>query len=109
MYDKLTSDTSNTLEDVQQFLYAIRGYEGTYVQNAVTNFKRYKGVAVDENGGVDIIQGEVPMNSIDSFLNRLEDDIYQFGQGVNTNTDKFGNSPSGIALKFLFSLLDMKA
>jgi SPP1 family phage portal protein len=109
VYDKLTSDTSNTLEDVQQFLYAIRGYEGTDVQNAVTNFKRYKGVAVDENGGVDIIQGEVPMQSIDSFLNRLEDDIYQFGQGVNTNTDKFGNSPSGIALKFLFSLLDMKA
>lgn len=108
-YDNILSDTTNTIEDVQQFLYAIRGYEGTDVKEAVTNFKRYKGVAVDGEGGVDIIQGEVPMQSISTYLDRIDDDIYQFGQGVNVGTDKFGNSPSGIALKFLFSLLDMKA
>jgi SPP1 family phage portal protein len=28
---------------------------------------------------------------------------------VNTRTDNFGNSPSGVALKFLYSLLDLKA
>lgn len=109
MYDKLMSDTANTLEDVQQFLYEIRGYEGTDLDQAVTNLKRYKGVAVDSEGGVSIIQGDVPMDSINSYLDRLVEDIYAQGQGVNVGTDKFGNSPSGIALKFLFSLLDMKA
>lgn len=110
MYDRLMSDTANTLEDVQQFLYVIKGYEGTDVDQAVTNLKRFKGVSVDgESGGVDIKQGDVPMESVNSYLDRLVEDIYAQGQGVNTNTDKFGNSPSGVALKFLFSLLDMKA
>jgi SPP1 family phage portal protein len=31
-----------------------------------------------------------------------------FGMGVDPDTDKFGNSPSGVALKFLYSLLDLK-
>lgn len=31
------------------------------------------------------------------------------GQGVNTKTDKFGANPSGVALKFLYSMLDLKA
>jgi SPP1 family phage portal protein len=109
IYDWIMSDSANTLEDVQQFLYEIKGYEGTDIDQAVTNLKRFKGVAVSSDGGVSIKQGEVPMESIDSYLDRVVEDIYAQGQGVNTNTDKFGNSPSGIALKFLFSLLDMKA
>jgi SPP1 family phage portal protein len=109
-YDKLNSDTTNTLEDIQEIFYIFKGYEGTDVKEAVTNLRRYKGVAVsDEGGDVNTVQGEVPTQSIHAHLDRLIEDIYQFGQGVNTNTDKFGNSPSGIALKFLFSLLDMKA
>lgn len=110
VYDKLTADGANTLEDIQEFLYVIRGYEGTDMSEAVTNLKRYKGVAVDgESGGVDIKQGEMPINSLDSFLDRLGDNIYNFGMGVNVDADKFGNSPSGVALKFLYSFLDMKA
>ncbi|WP_162880702.1 phage portal protein [Paraliobacillus sediminis] len=109
LYDILMSDTANTLEDVQQFLYEIVGYDGEDLDHAVTNLKRYKGVAVTEGGAVNIKQGQVPMDSIGSYLDRLRETIYQEGQGVDVGTDKFGNSPSGIALKFLFSLLDMKA
>lgn len=110
-YDNILSDTTNTIEDVQQFLYVIKGYEGQDIAEAVTNFKRFKGVAVssDDNSGVDILQGEVPMQSVTEYLNRVKDDVFQFGQGVDITADKYGNSPSGIALKFLFSLLDMKA
>ncbi|WP_077622010.1 phage portal protein [Sediminibacillus massiliensis] len=108
-YDNLTSDTTNTLEDIQEIFYVLRGYSGTDMDQAVTNLKRYKGAAVDAEGGIETVKAEVPVDSIEKFLDRIVGDIYQFGQGVNTNTDKFGNSPSGIALKFLFSLLDMKA
>lgn len=110
VYDKLIADGANTLEDIQEFLYVIRGYEGTDMAEAVTNLKRYKGVAVDsDGGGVDIRQGEMPINSLDSFLDRLSDNIFNFGMGVDVDSDKFGNSPSGVALKFLYSFLDMKA
>ena len=109
VYDRLMSDSANTLEEIQEFLYVIRGYEGTDMDEAVTNLKRYKGAAVSGEGGIEILQGEMPMQSLNSYLDRLKDDIFQFGQAVDVNADKFGNSPSGIALKFLFSLLDMKA
>lgn len=36
-------------------------------------------------------------------------DIYEFGRGVDTQSDKFGNSPSVIALKFLYQDLDFNA
>ena len=39
----------------------------------------------------------------------LRDYIIEFGQGVDFQQDKFGNSPSGIALKFMYSNLDLKA
>lgn len=109
VYDKLTADASNTLEDIQQFLYVIRGYSDTDVSHAVTNLRRYKGVAVDEEGGVDIVQGDMPMGSLDSYLDRLGDNIFKFGGGLNLDNDTFGNSPSGVALRFLYSNLDMRA
>jgi len=58
---------------------------------------------------VDILQADIPVAAIDTFLDREEENIFLFGQGVNIKTDKFGNSPSGIALKFLFHLLDLKS
>lgn len=108
-YDYLMSETTNTLQDIQQLTYIIKGYDETNPYEFLENVRRYKSIKVDEEGGVDTLQAEVPMDSVDSQLDRFIEDIYQFGQGVNTNTDKFGNSPSGIALKFLFSMLDMKA
>lgn len=108
-YDALMSDTTNTLEDIQDIFYILKGYDDTNLADFSTNIKRYKAIKVSEDGGIDTAQAEVPIDSVNSHLDRFIENIYQFGMGVNTNTDKFGNSPSGIALKFLFSLLDMKA
>src|SRR5690606_36686514 len=73
------------------------------------NLKYYKTGKVHSEGGLDSIQAEVPMDTIIKHMENLENRIYAFSQGVNIGTDKFGNSPSGIALKFLYSLLDLKA
>jgi SPP1 family phage portal protein len=42
-------------------------------------------------------------------MEMLRKSIYEFGRGVDTQSDKFGNSPSGIALRFLYGDLDMDA
>ena len=39
----------------------------------------------------------------------LRKDIFQFGMGIDTDSDKFGNAPSGVSLKFQYTLLDQKA
>lgn len=110
-FDKTLSSTQNTIDDIQDFVYVLKGYEGQDLEEFMTNLKRYKVISVsDEQGaGVDTVRGEIPVEAVKEQLNRIRESIFQFGQGVDVGTDKFGNSPSGIALKFLFSLLDMKA
>lgn len=108
-YDLKISDNQNSFEEIQELIYILKGYEGQSLSEFMTNLKHYKAINVDGDGGVDTLQAEIPMTSIDSHLDRLEESIYTFGQGVNANTDKFGNAPSGIALKFLYSLLDLKS
>lgn len=108
-YDLKVSDNQNSFEEIQELIYILKGYEGQSLSEFMQNMKYYKAINVDIEGGVDTLQAEIPMTSIDSHLDRLEENIYTFGQGVNVNTDKFGNTPSGIALKFLYSLLDLKS
>jgi SPP1 family phage portal protein len=110
-FDKRVSDNQNSFDEIQELIYILKGYEGTSLSEFVTNLKYYKAVKVDaaEGSGVDTIQSEVPMTSIDSHLDRLRESIFTFGGGVDVSSDKLGNSPSGIALKFLYSLLDMKS
>jgi SPP1 family phage portal protein len=108
-YDKRVSDLSNTFEDAQELIYILKGYEGQSLSEFMENLRFYRAVNVDSEGGMDTKAVDVPIDSSDKHLNRLEESIYTFGQGVNTRTDNFGNSPSGVALKFLYSLLDLKA
>lgn len=108
-FDKRVSDNQNSFDEIQELIYVLKGYDGTDLGEFTRNLKYYKVVKTDSEGGVDTIQGEVPMTSIDSHLNRLRESIFTFGFGVDVSSDKFGNSPSGIALKFLYSLLDMKS
>ncbi|MCM3739225.1 phage portal protein [Oceanobacillus luteolus] len=108
-FDLKVSDNQNSFEEIQELIYVLKGYEGQSLSEFMQNLKYYKAVNVDGDGGVDTIQGEIPMTSIDSHLDRLRESIYTFGQGVDVQTDKFGNAPSGIALKFLYSLLDLKS
>jgi SPP1 family phage portal protein len=109
IYDLVISDFANNLEDIQDAIWVLNGYEGENLKEFMTNLKMYKAIKVNGEGSVDNKKIDIPTEARDKILDRLEDLIYMFGRGVNMNTDKFGNSPSGIALKFLFSNLDMKA
>lgn len=108
-FDKRVSDNQNTLDEIQELITILKGYDGEDLGEFVRNLRYYKAVKVSEEGGVDTLKQEMPIASIDSHLDRLEESIFTFGNGVNTNSENFGNSPSGIALKFLYSLLDLKA
>jgi SPP1 family phage portal protein len=110
-YDLNVSDFSNNLAEIQELIWVLRGYEGSDLNEFMHNLKTHKAIklAADENSGATTETADLPHDSKDSHLNRLEDNIYIFGMGVNMNTDKFGNSPSGIALKFMYQLLDLNA
>lgn len=109
IYDLVVSDFANNLEDIQDAIWVLKGYEGENLKEFMTNLKIYKAIKVSGDGDVDNKKIDIPSEARTKILDELEDQIYAFGRGVNMNTDKFGNSPSGIALKFLFSNLDMKS
>lgn len=108
-YDLNVSDLANNLAEVQEIITILKGYEGTDLSEFNENLRYYKTIKVSEEGGVDKLELNIPIEAKKEMLDRLEENIFLFGQGVNMKTDKFGNSPSGVALKFLYSLLDLKA
>ncbi len=107
-YDKNTSDTSNVLDDIARFVYILKNYGGTDLGEFLNDLKLYKAIKVDTDGGVDKLSPDIEIDAVEKHLDRIKKDVYIFGQGVDMDTDKFGNSPSGIALHFLYSALDLK-
>lgn len=108
--DKRLSDTQNMFDESTELIYVLKGYQGEDLKQFMQNLKYYKAINVDgENGGVETIQVEVPVTSTKEYLEMMRAYLMEFGQGVDFQTDKFGNSPSGIALKFLYGNLDLKA
>lgn len=110
-YDSRFSDNSNNLEDLPNSILVVKGYDGTDVGEMRRNLSVYRTVkvAAGEGAGIDSISMDIDTEAFTTHMDRLRKAIYEFGRGVDTQADKFGNSPSGIALRFLYSDLDMDA
>lgn len=106
-YDKQKSDNSNNLEDLPNSIYVLKDYDGTDLGQFRRNMSLYRAVKVTGDGGVETRNLEINVEAYKTHIEQTRKDIYEFGRGVDTQSDKFGNSPSGIALKFLYNDLDM--
>jgi len=107
-YDLSRSDVSNTLEDVKNTIFALRGYGGEDLSEFLRDLSYYRAIKIDEDGGLETVNPNINIDAAKSHFEQLRKDIFDFGQGVDKNSDKLGNSPSGIALKFIYSGLDLK-
>ena len=107
-YDKGRSDMSNFLDEVQSIVYALKGYGGEDLGQFMRDLNYFRAISLDEDGSAEAINTSVDVTAAKDDLDALKKDIYDFGQGVDKNSDKLGNSPSGIALKFIYSGLDLK-
>ena len=117
-YDKVKSGWCNDLEDFQELVLILRGYSplSSEAQSGMSelavflqNLKTHKVISVDNEGGVDALKAEIPTEAKEKFLQITRKEIFYFGEGVDIDSDKFGNNPSGISLKFLYGSLDLKA
>lgn len=105
-YDLNTSDTSNTLQDVPNSIKVVRNYDGTDKGEFVQNLATYRTAFVSGDGDMTTLETKLDTAAIDSHLNRLKDDIYEAGNGVDTQDDNLGNA-SGVALEFRYAGLNM--
>lgn len=109
-YDLTRSDVANLLEDIKNVIYILKGYGGANLGEFVRDLAYYNGIKMDtdDEAGVDTIETDINIEAAKTHYEALKKDIFDFGQGVDKNSDKLGNSPSGIALKFMYSGLDLK-
>ena len=108
-YDSSRSEAANYIEDINNIIYVLRGYEGETLSNFISNLKKYRAIKIDDDeGGVDTLNSNADIKAYKEHYESLKADIIELGQGVSKDKDRIGNSPSGIALKFLYSGLDLK-
>ncbi|MEG1497583.1 MAG: phage portal protein [Clostridiales bacterium] len=112
-YDLVISGFANDLADIQEVIFVLRNYGGEDLNTFLSDLKRYKAVKVEgdsnsSGGGVETMQIEIPVEARVKFLDLLKKQIFVSGQGVDPDPENFGNS-SGVALKYLYSLLEIKA
>ena len=106
------SGFGNDLEDIQEVIFVIKNFGGERLADILHNLKLFKAVKVAEDdssrqGGLDTLTIDIPVEARRVALDILRRQIFVSGQGVDPDPQSFG-SASGVALKFLYSLLEMK-
>jgi SPP1 family phage portal protein len=114
-YDLTVSDAANAIEELRGLIYVVKGYSGSAdeADTFLHNLKYYGLIFLDggmdgSNDDVKTIESRIDIQASEAHLNRLKKDFYQFGQGVDMDTDRFGAAPSGVALEFIYSGLKLK-
>lgn len=108
-YDNQKSDNSNNLEDLPNGIYVVKNFSGTSAGDFRKNISQYRVAFVASDGDVNTVSLTMNNEGYAKHIEQTRKDIYEFGRGVDTQSASLGNSPSGIALRFLYSDLDMDA
>ena len=107
-YDLMACGLSNNIQDTNESLYVVKGFEGDNLDELMVNIKAKKHIGVGEDGDVEIKTVDIPVEARQTKLELDEKNIYRFGQGLNTAGLKDTAATTNIAIKSAYSLLDLK-
>ena len=112
-FDKVYSGFVNDLEDIQEIIFLLTNYDGTDLNSFLSDIKKYKTVKMQSSGsdnrsGLETLTIDIPIEAREKLLDMTRKAIFEQGQGVDPQPQDFGNA-SGVALKYLSSLLELKA
>lgn len=105
-YDKKTSGIADVIDDHPNAVTVIKNYDGNSKEEFVQNKNEYRTIFVQGDGDARSLETPLNVADLDKHIERLRQDIYEFGQGVNT-ADKDIRDTSGVALRFIYADLDM--
>lgn len=105
-YDKKTSSISDAIDDHPNAVTVVKNYDGASKEEFVQNKNEYRTIFVQGDGDAKSMETPLNVGDLDKHIERLRQDIYEFGQGVNT-ADKDIRDTSGVALRFIYADLDM--
>lgn len=107
-YDLMNAGLSNNIQDTNEALYVVRGFQGDNLDELMVNIKAKKHIGVDEDGGIDIKTVDIPVEARKIKMEVDEKNIFRFGQGVNTEALKDTSATTSIAIKSAYANLDLK-
>lgn len=107
-YDLMNAGLSNNIQDTNEALYVVRGFQGDNLDELMTNIKAKKHIGVDDEGGIDIKTVDIPVEARKTKMEVDEKNIFRFGQGVNTEALKDTSATTSIAIKSAYANLDLK-
>lgn len=107
-YDLMSCGLSNNIQDTNEALYVVKGFEGDNLDELMVNVKTKKHIGVGEEGGVEIHTIDIPYQARQTKLELDEKNIYRFGMALNTAGLKDTNATTNLAIQTAYSLLDLK-
>lgn len=105
-YDKKQSGIANQIDDIPNSVLVVKNYDGKSKEEFTHNKNQYRTIFVQGDGDAKALETPLDIEGLDKHLERVRQDIYEFGQGVNTSNKDIRDT-SGVALRFMYSDLDM--
>lgn len=105
-YDKKQSGIANQIDDIPNSIMVVKNYDGASKEEFSYNKNQYRTIFVQNDGDAKSLETPLDIEGLDKHLERVRQDIYEFGQGVNTSNKDIRDT-SGVALRFMYSDLDM--
>lgn len=105
-YEALISSVVDIIKDIPDAIKVFKGYGGANLEELTDLIAQFRGILVDPDGDVDTLETKFDATSSNSILDRLRKDAYEDGAGVDMQSENTGDK-SGVALKFLYSDLDL--
>lgn len=108
-YDMMNAGLSNNIQDTNEALYVVKGFQGDNLDELMQNIRAKKHIGVDEEGGVDVKTVDIPVEARKAKMEIDEKNIYRFGMALNTAGLKDTNATTNLAIKTAYSLLDLRS
>lgn len=108
-YDLMNAGLSNNIQDTNEALYVVRGFQGDNLDELITNIRAKKHIGVDEDGGVDVMTVAIPVEARKAKMEVDEKNIYRFGFALNTAGLKDTAATTNLAIQSAYSLLELRA
>lgn len=106
-YDLMSCGLSNNIQDANEVLVVVKGFEGDNLDEMMMNVKAKKHIGVTDDGGVETHTVDIPYQARQAKLDLDEKNIYRFGMGFNSAQLGDGNI-TNIVIKSRYALLDLK-
>jgi len=107
-YDLMACGLSNNIQDTNESLYVVKGFEGDNLDELMVNIKAKKHIGVGEDGDVEIKTVDIPVEARKTKMETDRENIFYFGMAVNTAGLKDTGATVSVAVKSAYADLDLK-